>query len=73
MEIFNNGSTITWGENEDPYTLMCTCGHSLGSHGVYVQYFYPDPTHHTGHSSQCISCGIQKDNFVCKRFVLNEN
>jgi hypothetical protein len=82
MDIQINGACIVLDANTDDIKeyahLMCICGHELMRHASWIQWYYPDPYHHTAHQSQCTACGndIKLDTFECPRFrmeTVNEN
>lgn len=74
MEIQINGAVIILDADSNDIVdyahLMCVCGHELYRHASWVQWYYPDPYHHTAHQSQCVMCPIKNDKFTCKQFRL---
>lgn len=76
MNIQMNGSMIVFEPREldDVYNLKCVCGHKLSDHACPVFYAMPDPQHNTIYTSQCVVCGLTKDNkdFVCNKFRINK-
>lgn len=76
MDIQINGAAIVVGEGEmqEALDLLCVCGHKLSQHAYVVSYYFPDQTHHTLYSSQCVICmsNVETNIFDCPKFRISK-
>ena len=68
MKITMKGCAIYLDVGEDisdALSLVCKCGHTLGSHAFT---YFPVNGKTALHTSQCLSCGVKDKKFVCEQF-----